>query len=60
MEIIKLTSNMLFLLETETALPDNQKEALLSDWEKVFPKNQLLIAKKGTLKILEIVTDEKS
>ena len=54
METIKITPNMVFVLETDTALPDQHKEHLLKQWNELFPKNQLLIMKKGTMKILEV------
>lgn len=45
---------MVFILETDTALPDQQKIELLEQWNKLFPQNQLLVMKKGTMKILDI------
>ena len=54
MEMIKITPNMVFILETDTALPDQQKIELLEQWNKLFPQNQLLVVKKGTMKILDI------
>jgi len=54
METIKITPNMVFLLETDVALPDQQKVDLIAEWNKLFPNNNLLIMKKGTMKILAV------
>lgn len=58
MERIKITSNTVFLLETENQLPDRQQELLLQEWNAVFPNNKLIIAKKGSLRIIESVDDQ--
>lgn len=60
METIKITPNMVFVLETDTALPDQQKEHLLKQWNDLFPKNHLLIMKKGTMKILDIQKNDSN
>jgi hypothetical protein len=53
MEIIKVTPNMIFLLELEQSLPENQKSAILQEWETIFPDNKLIITQRNSLKILE-------
>lgn len=58
MEKIKITPNTVFLLETETQLPERQQELLLQEWNTVFPNNKLIIAKKGSLKLIEIEDDK--
>lgn len=57
MEIIKLDSNTVFLLETETSLPEREAEVLIREWNKHFPNNPLIITKKGTIKALVIKHD---
>lgn len=53
MQIIKITKDMVFLMETENALELREQEHILEQWKKVFPNNPLVIAKRGTLNILE-------
>ena len=54
MEIIKVTPNMLFVLETDgTILPEQQKE-IHEHWATLFKLNKLLICTKGSIKILEL------
>ena len=58
MERIQITPNTVFLLETETQLPERQQELLLQEWNTVFPNNKLIITKKGSLKLIEIINDQ--
>lgn len=44
---------MVFLMETENSLEPREQEHILSEWNKVFPDNPLVIAKRGTLTMLE-------
>lgn len=53
MQIIKLTKDMVFLMETENALELREQEHILEQWNKVLPDNPLIITKRGTLNILE-------
>jgi len=54
MQIIPITPNMRFLLETEQTLPERQQQELVVEWAKIFPDNPLIVMKKGTVKILEL------
>lgn len=57
MERIEIKPNMVFLVETDDALPDARKQEILKQWDKIFPNNHLLILKKGFIKILEVKSD---
>ena len=53
MDIIKITTDMVFMLETDGSLSRNEQEHVLDQWNKVFPNNRLVMVKTGTLKILQ-------
>lgn len=54
MEIIKVTPNMLFVLETNGTMLPAQQDEIHKQWKSLFSVNQLLICTKGSIKILEL------
>lgn len=54
MEKIKINPGDVFFMETEVALSDEHKQAIIEQWGKLFPDNPILISKKGTIKLIEL------
>jgi short-subunit dehydrogenase involved in D-alanine esterification of teichoic acids len=54
MEKIKIKKGSVFILETEVAISDEHKTAIIEQWKQMFPDNPIIISKVGTIKILEI------
>ena len=54
MEIIKITPNMVFMLEVDGKMTENERDAILKSWKSLIPDRPLLIAVKNSIKILEI------
>jgi hypothetical protein len=52
MQSINVKPGQVFLLELEAALSENEKAALLLEWNKILPNNPIVITKKGSLSIL--------
>ena len=52
MQINPIKPGQVFLLELEAALSENEKAALLLEWNKILPNNPVIIVKKGSLNVL--------
>lgn len=54
MEIIKITNKHKFLWECESGISDKEKESVVTEWNKLFPDNPLIVVPKGMIKLLEL------
>lgn len=52
MQTIPIKPGQVFLLELDSGISENEKAAVLAEWNKIFPDNPLVIVTKGSLSIL--------